>query len=102
MAFKYHVFACFQKRPDGHPRGCCASKGAHPLWERLGVAVQDKNLPDVRVNYAGCLGACDQGPLMVVYPQGVWYSVKTEADIDEIVASHLVGGTVVERLKLDL
>lgn len=98
MSFKHHVFCCFQKRPDGHPRGCCSSKGAVPLWEHLGNAIKDTGREDIRLNYAGCLGACHLGPLMVVYPSGTWYRPETTEDIDEIMKSHLLGDSPVERL----
>ena len=52
----------------------------------------------VRVNKAGCLDRCAQGPVAVVYPQGVWYTYVDQDDIDEIVDSHLINGQVVERL----
>ena len=55
----------------------------------------------VRVNKAGCLDRCEQGPVMVVYPEGVWYTFVDHKDIDEIVESHLVGGTPVERLRIE-
>ena len=54
----------------------------------------------VRVNKAGCLDRCAGGPVAVVYPQGVWYTFVDQADIDDIVDSHLIGGKVVERLLL--
>ena len=54
----------------------------------------------VRINRAGCLGRCDQGPVMVVYPQETWYSFIDKEDVDEIINEHLVNGRVVERLKL--
>ncbi len=54
----------------------------------------------VRVNKAGCLDRCEEGPCMVVYPEAVWYTFVDRQDIDEIVESHLVGGKIVERLRL--
>ena len=54
----------------------------------------------VRVNKAGCLDRCAGGPVAVVYPEAVWYSFVDNADIDEIVESHLKNGQVVERLLL--
>jgi (2Fe-2S) ferredoxin len=54
----------------------------------------------VRVNTAGCLDRCEEGPCVVVYPEGVWYTYVDKADIDEIVEEHLVNGRVVERLRI--
>lgn len=54
----------------------------------------------VRVNAAGCLDRCEEGPVCVVYPEGVWYTYRDQADIDEIVEQHLRDGRVVERLKI--
>ena len=54
----------------------------------------------VRVNKAGCLDRCAGGPVAVVYPEAVWYTFVDQADIDEIVESHLVNGQVVDRLRL--
>ncbi|HNY46081.1 MAG TPA: (2Fe-2S) ferredoxin domain-containing protein, partial [Casimicrobium sp.] len=62
----------------------------------LGLAGQGR----VRVNNAGCLDRCDEGPVMVVYPEEVWYHYETEADVDEIISEHLQAGRVVERLRI--
>jgi len=50
------------------------------------------------VNKAGCLDRCSGGPVAVVYPEAVWYTYVDQADIDEIVQSHLKNGQVVQRL----
>ncbi len=55
----------------------------------------------VRVNKAGCLDRCEEGPVVVIYPPGTWYTYIDETDLDEIIDSHIVGGKVVERLLLD-
>ena len=54
----------------------------------------------IRVNKAGCLDRCEEGPVCVVYPEGVWYTYIDEDDIDEIIDSHIKNGKPVERLKL--
>jgi (2Fe-2S) ferredoxin len=54
----------------------------------------------VRINSAGCLDRCEQGPVLVVYPEAVWYTYVDREDIDEIIDQHLVHGRVVERLKI--
>lgn len=76
-------------------------KGANAAFDymkskvkQLGLAGEGK----VRVNRAGCLDRCGMGPVMVVYPQAVWYTFVDNADIDEIIESHLQQGKVVQRL----
>jgi len=54
----------------------------------------------VRSNQSGCLDQCEHGPNIVVYPEAVWYGGVTEADVDEIIDSHIVGGKPVARLVL--
>jgi (2Fe-2S) ferredoxin len=54
----------------------------------------------VRINNAGCLDRCEQGPVMVIYPEATWYTFVDKEDIDEIIDSHLVKGKVVDRLKI--
>jgi (2Fe-2S) ferredoxin len=54
----------------------------------------------VRINKAGCLDRCEEGPVMVIYPQATWYTYVDKEDIDEIIDQHLLGGKVVDRLKI--
>ena len=54
----------------------------------------------IRVNTAGCLDRCDLGPVMVIYPEGTWYTYLDEEDIDEIIESLLSGGNPVKRLRI--
>jgi (2Fe-2S) ferredoxin len=102
QVFRHHVFCCSQQRPPIHPRGSCAAKNANPLWERLGQRIQAKGLADVGMAWTGCIGFCSAGPLMVVYPEGIWYRPETPEDIDEIVDQHLAGNKPVERLVMVL
>lgn len=98
--YRAHVFCCTNRRPAGHPRGCCAERGSEDLRDYMKARAKDLGLKDVRVNMAGCLDRCELGPTMVIYPEGVWYTVATRADVDEILAVHLKGGGRVERLML--
>lgn len=99
--FDAHIFCCQNRREPGHTRGSCAEKGSEALRDYMKSRCKEKGLGKrVRVNTAGCLDRCELGPVMVIYPQGVWYHYVTEADIDEIIDRHLIGGEVVERLKL--
>ena len=54
----------------------------------------------VRINTAGCLDRCSEGPVLVVYPEGVWYTYVDQDDVDEIIDKHLVNGVIVERLRI--
>jgi (2Fe-2S) ferredoxin len=102
QVYRHHVFGCYTQRPAGHPRGSCGGLGAQPLWDRMTKALETQRLTDIGFSAAGCLGFCSAGPLMVVYPDGVWYRPTTPADIDEIVESHLKHGKRVDRLVMVL
>ncbi len=54
----------------------------------------------VRINTAGCLDRCDEGPVIVIYPEAVWYTYVDKEDIDEIISEHLQNGRIVERLRI--
>jgi len=64
--------------------------------KELGLAGPGK----IRVNKAGCLDRCTDGPVMVIYPEGIWYTFIDTDDIEEIIQSHLIEGRTVERLQL--
>ena len=99
--FQRHVFFCLNQRDDG--ARCCTDHGAEAMFDymksrckKLGLSGAGK----LRVNRAGCMDRCSEGPVMVVYPEAVWYTFVDEQDIDEIIETHLKQGKVVERLKL--
>ena len=99
--YKHHVFFCLNRREDG--RACCAARGAEEAFDHCKQAVKAAGLAghgNVRVNRAGCLDRCEEGPACVVYPEGVWYTYVDKSYIDEIVERHLKRGEVVERLRL--
>ncbi|MDY7546223.1 NAD(P)H-dependent oxidoreductase subunit E [Glaciimonas sp. CA11.2] len=100
--YAHHVFFCLNQRAPGD-RVCCANNGAQAAQEHakrrikaLGLAGDGK----VRINKAGCLERCEEGPALVIYPEGVWYTYVDTEDIDEIIDVHIVGGKIVERLKI--
>jgi (2Fe-2S) ferredoxin len=99
--YAHHVFFCCNQREEG--RVCCNDKGAHALRDYAKQRVKELGLAGkgrTRINQAGCLDRCEEGPCIVVYPEGVWYTYIDEHDIDEIIEEHLQHGRVVERLKL--
>lgn len=98
--YRRHVFCCTNERPPGHERGCCKEKNALPLRNYMKARAKELSLPGVRVNVAGCLDRCELGPTMVIYPEGVWYSYQNQADVDEILQTHLIEGGRVARLML--
>jgi len=98
--YERHVFMCTNERSPGHPRGCCKAGGAEALRNYMKNRAKELGLARTRVNIAGCLDRCELGPTMVIYPEGVWYTVASKADVEEILRVHLVGGGRVERLLL--
>lgn len=96
--FEHHVFFCTNQRAPGE--SCCNQFGASALRDYTKDKVKALGLPGVRINSAGCLGRCDQGPALVIYPAAVWYTYLDQSDLDEIITSHLQHGQVVERLKI--
>ena len=80
---------------------CCSLKNSEKLQTELKIKIKDLKLnKKIRINKSGCLDRCESGPVMVIYPEGVWYSFKNSEDIDEILNSHLLNNKIVERLKI--
>jgi (2Fe-2S) ferredoxin len=101
LYYQQHVFFCTNQREDG--AACCADRGAEAAQRHAKQRIKQMDLNGegkIRINKAGCLDRCDEGPVLVVYPQGTWYTYVDSHDIDEIIDVHLIGGKVVERLKI--
>jgi (2Fe-2S) ferredoxin len=79
----YHFFLCNSFRANGEPQGVCNRKGAPDLLQYLQNEVADRGL-DAIVSTTSCLNVCEHGPIMVVYPNELWYHELTEQKIDEI------------------
>lgn len=99
--YERHVFFCCNERTDG--RACCNARGASAMRDyakerlkELGLAGPGK----ARINQAGCLDRCEEGPCVVVYPEAVWYTYVDRADVDEILEEHVRRGRIVERLRI--
>ncbi len=96
--FRHHVFVCTQQKPEGVT--CCPASGSMSILGTLHDELGKQEMSDaVQVTTCGCLGLCDDGPIMIVYPEGIWYRKVTPADVPEIVTSHLKAGKVVSRLQ---
>lgn len=101
LYYQQHVFFCTNQRDDGSP--CCADRGAEAAQKHAKNRLKQLDLNGegkIRMNKAGCLDRCELGPVLVVYPQGTWYTYVDTHDIDEIIDVHLIGGKIVERLKI--
>ena len=99
--YQHHVFFCTNLR-DGERQSCgqCGAQKARDYVKQrckeLGLSGEGK----VRINNAGCLDRCEQGPVVVIYPEETWYTYVDNEDLDEIIEKHLQQGQVVNRLKI--
>ena len=99
--YQRHMFICTNQRDNGE--ACCAQSNPQAMVDHAKVRLKAMNLTGAgkfRVQKAGCLDRCSQGPVAVVYPEAVWYTFVDQADMDEIIDRHLIGGQPVERLKI--
>src|SRR5579872_2114083 len=95
--FRIHIFVCTQQKPEGVTS--CAASGSFALLDGLDREIQARGMDgEVQLTTSGCMGLCDEGPVMVVYPEGVWYRRVQRSDVAEIITSHLKGGKAVDRL----
>jgi (2Fe-2S) ferredoxin len=89
----HHVFVCTGPH--------CGEKGSAPLIKEFRHAAEKHGVAErLMVTNMGSVYLCDIGPVVVVYPDDVWYTMVLPADCEEIVREHLVGGRPVERLRL--
>jgi (2Fe-2S) ferredoxin len=95
--FRLHLYVCSQQKPEGVPS--CPAAGASAVLSAIEREVLARGLDnEVQITTSGCQGLCDEGPMMVVYPEGVWYRKVQPSDATDIVSAHLAGGKPVERL----
>lgn len=96
--FRYHAFVCTQEKPEGVP--CCSAAGSFRVLDALHRELGAAGLADdVQVSSCGCLGLCDSGPVMIVYPEGTWYAKLGPAEVSQIVDSHFKQGKKVAPLE---
>ncbi|AHJ64369.1 Ferredoxin, 2Fe-2s [Granulibacter bethesdensis CGDNIH4] len=105
LYFDIHLFVCCNRRPDDHPRGSCAAKGSEKLRDYMKARAKEMSLagltmPSLRINTAGCLDRCEQGPCLVIYPEGIWYTISSIEDVDQILMRHVSQGERVPELML--
>ncbi|WP_214020662.1 2Fe-2S ferredoxin [Methanoculleus sp.] len=94
-----HIFICTSSRVNGQQKGFCHSRDGVTVMMKFMEEIEDRELGgEVFINNTGCFGICDKGPIIVVYPDNVWYGSVTPEDVEEILDTHIEGGNVVERL----
>jgi (2Fe-2S) ferredoxin len=100
--YQKHMFFCTNLKPAG--KACCAHSHADDAlqWARDYIKSLGLYGPgNIRVSQAGCLGRCDQGPCLVIYPEGIWYTYRNQEDVLAIIDEHCLGNRLVERLLID-
>jgi (2Fe-2S) ferredoxin len=101
MKFEKHIFICTNQRAEGERKSCGEACGLE-LVRTFKKSLKDHHLKDrMRAQRAGCLDACDYGPSVVVYPEGIYYGGVQPSDVEEIVSEHLLNGRPVQRLIVD-
>jgi (2Fe-2S) ferredoxin len=99
--YQHQLFFCINRRSAG--KRCCAEGNAEALRDYAKQKLKKLGLHSAgfsRANTSSCLGRCDEGPVLVIYPEGVWYHYHSTHDIDEIIEQHIQQGKIVERLLL--
>ena len=99
--YKKHVFLCTNQKPPGKP--CCANSGGDEFFAYMKAKLVELDLfgsDKIRISKSGCLGRCKLGPCLVVYPESIWYSYSSFADLDTIITEHLIADRPVETLQI--
>lgn len=99
MKPKHHILVCTSSRINGQQKGFCHNKHGVEIVENFLSEISDRDLEgEVMVSNTGCFGLCEQGPMVVVYPENVWYSQVSPDDVEEIMDEHIEEGRPLERL----
>lgn len=96
--YKYHVFCCINERPDSAQRECCMKKNSILIKDFLKKKVRENKVKNVRINQSGCLDQCENGPVIVIYPEGIWYKVNNIREAEKIFNSHILNHKICEDL----
>ncbi|HMS44293.1 MAG TPA: (2Fe-2S) ferredoxin domain-containing protein [Alphaproteobacteria bacterium] len=100
LYYRQHLFFCTNERPADHVRGSCKVRGSEKLRNYMKARAKELGLDDTRINTAGCLDRCENGPVVVVYPEGVWYQCTTAEEAEQILQQHVKQGKIVDHLML--
>jgi (2Fe-2S) ferredoxin len=96
-----HVFFCNNIREDESTKPCCGKQvDVKGLREYARKKLKNLGVPSIRTSLSGCMGRCSEGPLLVIYPDGIWYKYTSEQDIDDIIEASVLNTNVVDKLIL--
>jgi len=99
MKYDKHIFVCANQKAEG--KKCCSEAFGLEAVQHLRNKIKEANLPiSIRAQKAGCLDVCQQGPAMVIYPEGVFYGQLTIEALDQIVEQHLIKGEIVKEFEI--
>jgi (2Fe-2S) ferredoxin len=97
----HHIFVCTSSRANGQQKGFCHGKESVEIMTKFMEEIEERGIGgEVFLSNTGCFGICEKGPVVVVYPDNVWYGSVTSDDVCEILDQHIEGGTPVARLAL--
>ena len=99
--YSRHLFICGHERQEGSSRPHCQGRGSLDILSKLKMLTREAGLMNVRVQKSGCLDYCEQGISCVVYPEGVWYSLKEDSNLLDLI-EHLRSGTVAEKMAMQI
>lgn len=98
---KYHILVCTSSRPNGQQKGFCHTNAGADIMMSFLEEIDERGLGgDIYLSNTGCLGLCEKGPIVIVYPDNVWYGGVSLKDVEEIMDEHIEGGQPVKRLEL--
>ncbi len=100
MIYKKHIFICTNQRLPG-ARVCCGEEHGLAITAEFKKIMKIKGLStEMRAQRTGCCELCEHGPIVVVYPEGVFYGKVRLEDVEEIISEHLENDRPVERLRI--
>ena len=97
LFYKKHIFFCTNLRKDTN-RASCGKLNSEELRAYMKKKTKELGIKGIRINSSGCLNRCKVGPVMVSYPQGIWFKVRNKKDIDLLIDQFLVKDTIVNKL----
>ena len=101
LSTKYnkHILVCTKEREEGSQRGSCSVSGGLDIRNQLVRLINSNGLKGkVRATKSGCMDCCEVGPVVVIYPQNIWYVGVSQDDIDEIFNRSILKDQIIKRL----